>query len=62
MTNNFGEIKWYDDYKDDLEFCNYKVIVPVVLLYILNIFIMLRGKEGWELVESVNNNYLNCNT
>lgn len=62
MTNNFGEIKWYDDYKDDLGFCNYKVIVPVVLLYVLNIFIMLRGKEGWELVESVNNNYLNCNT
>ena len=46
MTNNFGEIKWYDDYKDDLGFCNYKVIVPLVLLYILNIFIMLRGKEG----------------
>lgn len=54
MINDFGEINWYADYKDDLGFCSYKVIVPLVLLYVLNLFIMLRGNEGWELVESVN--------
>ena len=46
MTNDFGEIKQYANYKDDLGFCSYKVIVPLVLLYVLNLFIMLRGKEG----------------
>lgn len=54
MINAFGEIKWRADYKDDLGFCSYKVIVPLVLLYVLNLFIMLRGNEGWELVKSVN--------
>lgn len=46
MINAFGEIKWRADYKDDLGFCSYKVIVPLVLLYVLNLFIMLRGNEG----------------